>query len=132
MNEEIKNILNSIDFNNNKLVKINNNLFLTNNQIELLRRYNIYPIELEEVICKCKYVKECTIVAVKHKVKQEAVKAVIVLKKDIEKTNDVEREIKEYCKKNIAKYAIPYEYEFRESLPITRVGKINYRELERK
>lgn len=94
--------------------------------------YNIYPIELEEVICKCKYVKECTIVAVKHKVKQEAVKAVIVLKKNIEKTNDVEREIKEYCKKNIAKYAIPYEYEFRESLPITRVGKINYRELERK
>lgn len=41
MNEDIKNILNSIDFNNNKLVKINNNLFLTNNQIELLSRYNI-------------------------------------------------------------------------------------------
>ena len=94
--------------------------------------YNIYPIELEEVICNCKYVKECTIVAVKHKVKQEAVKAVIVLNKDVQRTNEVEREIKEYCKKNIAKYAIPYEYEFRESLPITRVGKINYRELERK
>ena len=41
MNEDIKNILNSIDFNNNKLVKINNNLYLTNNQIELLSRYNI-------------------------------------------------------------------------------------------
>lgn len=41
MNKDIKNILNSIDFNNNKLVKINNNLFLTNNQIDLLSRYNI-------------------------------------------------------------------------------------------
>ena len=41
MNEEIKNILNNIDFNNNKLIKINNNLYLTNNQIDILKRYNI-------------------------------------------------------------------------------------------
>lgn len=41
MNEEIKNILNNIDFENNKLIKINNNLFLTNNQINILKRYDI-------------------------------------------------------------------------------------------
>ena len=41
MNEEIKNILNEIDFDNNKLQKINDNLYLTNNQIETLKRYNI-------------------------------------------------------------------------------------------
>lgn len=41
MNEEIKNILNNIDFENNKLIKINNNLYLTNNQIDILKRYNI-------------------------------------------------------------------------------------------
>ena len=41
MNERIKNILNNIDFDNNMLNKINNNLYLTNNQIELLKRYNI-------------------------------------------------------------------------------------------
>lgn len=41
MNEEIKNILNNIDFNNNKLLKINNNLYLTKNQIDILIRYNI-------------------------------------------------------------------------------------------
>lgn len=94
--------------------------------------YNIYPLELEEIICKCKYVAQCTVVAVKHKIKQEVAKAVIVLKKDVEKTPEIEKEIKDYCKKNIAKYAIPFEYEFRESLPITKVGKINYRELENK
>ena len=94
--------------------------------------YNIYPLELEEIISKCKYVSQCTVVAVKHKIKQEAVKAVIVLKKEYELNSDIEKEIKEYCKKNIAKYAIPYEYEFRESLPVTKVGKVNYKELERK
>ena len=41
MNEEIKNILDNIDFNNNKLIKINNNLYLTNNQIDILKRYKI-------------------------------------------------------------------------------------------
>lgn len=41
MNEKIKNILNNIDFNNNKLIKINNNLYLTNNQIDILKRYKI-------------------------------------------------------------------------------------------
>jgi len=41
MNEEIMRILNNIDFDNNKLIKINNNLYLTNIQIDILKRYNI-------------------------------------------------------------------------------------------
>ena len=41
MNEEIKKILDSIKFDENKLIKINNNLFLTKNQIDVLERYNI-------------------------------------------------------------------------------------------
>lgn len=41
MNEKINNILNNIDFENNKLIKINNILYLTNNQIDILKRYNI-------------------------------------------------------------------------------------------
>ena len=31
--------------------------------------------------------------------------------------------------KNLAKYSLPYEYEFREELPKTLVGKIAYNEL---
>lgn len=41
MNEEIKKILDNINFDKNKLIKINNNLYLTNNQIEVLKKYNI-------------------------------------------------------------------------------------------
>ena len=93
--------------------------------------YNIYPIELEEIISKCKYVKQCIVVSIKHSIKQEVPKVVIVLKDGVELNNTVEKEIKDYCKKNIAKYAIPYEYEFRSSLPVTKVGKIDYRSLEK-
>ena len=41
MNKEIQDILNNIDIENNKLIKVNNNLYLTNNQIDILKRYNI-------------------------------------------------------------------------------------------
>ena len=41
MNKEINDILNNINFENNKLIKINKNLYLTNNQIDILKRYNI-------------------------------------------------------------------------------------------
>lgn len=41
MNEQIKNILNNINFDNNKLIQVNKNLYLTNNQIETLKRYDI-------------------------------------------------------------------------------------------
>lgn len=94
--------------------------------------YNIYPLELEEIINRCEYVAQSTVVAVKHKIKQEVPKAVIVLKKDVVLSNEIVREIKEYCKKNIPKNAIPYEYEFRDALPITKIGKVDYRKLENK
>lgn len=35
-----------------------------------------------------------------------------------------------YAKKNIAKYALPYDIEFRSELPKTLVGKVAYRVLE--
>ena len=93
--------------------------------------YNIYPLELEEIISKCKYVDSCIVVGIKHKIKQEVAKAVIVLKKEYEPTYKIKEEIKKYCEEHIVKYAIPYEYEFRNSLPITKIGKINYRELQK-
>lgn len=39
--EQLQEILNSIDFDNNKLIKINDNLYLTKNQINTLERYDI-------------------------------------------------------------------------------------------
>ena len=35
-----------------------------------------------------------------------------------------------YCRKNIAKYSMPYDIEFRAELPKTLVGKVAYRVLE--
>lgn len=37
----INDLLNNIDFESNRLVKVNNKLYLTNYQIEILNKYNI-------------------------------------------------------------------------------------------
>ena len=56
MNKEynIKELLNSIDFNKNKLTKVNDKLMLTNYQIEVLKRFDIIPenyTSLSNIIC---------------------------------------------------------------------------------
>ena len=94
--------------------------------------YNIYPTELENIINKCKYVASSVVVGIKDKIRQEAPKAVIVLKNGIQRTAEVEKEIADFCKKNIAKNAQPKEIEFADALPTTKIGKINYRFFEKK
>lgn len=94
--------------------------------------YNVYPIELEDIINKCKYVDTCTVVGVPHKIKSQTPKAVIVLKSNVEDTPEIREEVKKYCYKNIARYAVPTLYEFRTSLPKTAVGKVAYKDLESK
>ena len=94
--------------------------------------YNIYPTELENIINKCKYVASSVVVGIRDKIKQEAPKAVIVLKKGVQLTAEVEKEITDFCRKHIAKNAQPTEFEFTDALPTTKIGKINYRKFEGK
>ena len=58
-------------------------------------------------------------------------KAYIVLKDGVEESGKIKKEIQELCKKNISKFSLPKEYEFRKKLPTTLVGKVAYKELEK-
>ena len=93
--------------------------------------YNIYPTELENILNKCKYVASSVVGGIKDKVREEAPKAVIVLKNGVQRTAELEAEIKEFCKKNIAKNAQFKEIEFTDALPTTKIGKVNYRIFEK-
>ena len=66
MNKEynIKELLDSIDFNKNKLTKVNDKLMLTNYQIEVLKRFDITPenySSLSSIICDTEEVYEETL-----------------------------------------------------------------------
>ena len=94
--------------------------------------YNIYPIELENIISKHKAVASVTVVGIPHKTKGQTPKAVIVLKDGFENNLDLRADIRQYCKDNMALYAVPSEFEYRDSMPITAIGKVSYRDLEKK
>lgn len=93
--------------------------------------YNVYPSQIENVIDAHEAVMFSTVIGVKDEVRMQKVKAFIVLKEGFSLTDEVKDSIKAHCEKNIAKYALPREYEYRDSLPKTLVGKIAYRELEK-
>lgn len=93
--------------------------------------YNVYPSYIEEVLLKHSKVDLCGVIGIPHPYKVQVPKAFIVLKKNVEANNEVLKEIKDYCSKNLAKYMIPKEFVFRDSLPKTLIGKVNYRELEK-
>ncbi len=92
--------------------------------------YNVYPSHIEDVIMEHPAVLNCGVIGVPHPYKVQVPKAYIVLKNDIKLSSKIKNDIKEYCEKNLAAYMLPKEYVFRESLPKTMIGKVNYRELE--
>ena len=92
--------------------------------------YNVYPSQLENVIDGHEKVLLSCVVGVKDKYKMQKVKAYVVLRPGFEPTDEVRDELMAYCRKRIAKYAMPYEIEFRNELPKTLVGKVAYRVLE--
>lgn len=93
--------------------------------------YNVYPSQVENVIDAHEAVLFSTVIGVKDDYKMQRVKAFIVLKPGFAPSNEIRESIKAHCSKSIAKYALPSEYEFRDSLPKTLVGKVAYRELEK-
>ena len=92
--------------------------------------YNVYPGQLENVIDGHPKVLLSCVIGVKDAYKMQKVKAFVVLCPGIEPSDEVKKEILDYCRGHIAKYAMPYDIEFRTELPKTLVGKVAYRVLE--
>lgn len=88
--------------------------------------FNIYPREVEEVLYEHEAIQECVVAGIPDPYRGETVKAYIVLK---EGKTVTDKELNEFCRKNLAAYKVPRYYEFRTELPKTAVGKILRRTL---
>lgn len=92
--------------------------------------YNVYPSHVEEIIEAHPAVLQCSVVGIPHPYKHEVVKAFIVLKEGPHSLF-IKAEIKEYCKKNLAKYMVPYQIVYRKQLPKTKLGKVDFKALQK-
>lgn len=92
--------------------------------------YNVYPAQLENILDAHEKVQMSCIIGVPDPYKMQKVKAFVMLRPGYEPTQETKDELLAYCRKYIAKYAMPYDIEFRNELPKTLVGKVAYRVLE--
>lgn len=89
--------------------------------------YNVYPREIDEVLYQHPKVSEACSVGIPHETWGETVKVFVVLREGETCTAE---EIIDFCSKHLAKYKLPREVEFRQSLPKSAVGKILRKELK--
>ena len=93
--------------------------------------YNVYPSQLENIIEGHPAVQRSCVIGVKDPLKMQRVKAFIVLKDGYKADEAMREDLMKHCKAHIAKYALPSEIEFRDTLPTTLVGKVAYTVLEK-
>ena len=92
--------------------------------------YNVYPAQIENILDANELVQMSCVIGVPDSYKMQKVKAFIKLVPGVEASDATRQSILAYCRKHIAKYAMPYDIEFRDDLPKTLVGKVAYRVLE--
>ena len=92
--------------------------------------YNVYPSQMENIFDAHEAVHMSCVIGVPDPYKIQKIKAFVVLKPGFEAGEAMKKQLLEYCSKHVAKYAMPYDIEFRQDLPKTLVGKVAYRVLE--
>lgn len=88
--------------------------------------YCLYPQYIENVIDSHPAVLMSCVIGIPHPYKVHVAKAFIVLKDKNVDHEEVIKSIREHCEKNLSRYSWPYEYEIRDELPKTLVGKVAY------
>lgn len=96
--------------------------------IIIVNGFNVYPQEVEGVLCKHPVVQSAVAVGEKNRMAGEIVKAFVILKEGKEAK---EKELIDHCKKNLAYYKVPRRIGFLEEFPVSAAGKILRRELRR-
>ena len=92
--------------------------------------YNVYPGQIENILDAHEKVQMSCVIGVPDAYKMQKVKAFVTLKPGIPANAETKEQLMDYCRKHIAKYAMPYDIEFKDSMPKTLVGKVAYRVLE--
>jgi acetyl-CoA synthetase/medium-chain acyl-CoA synthetase len=94
--------------------------------------YRIGPFEVESVLIEHPAVVESAVVPAPDEDRGSVVKAYVVVGKDHEPSDELAREIQDFCKGQTAPYKYPRQIEFVPELPKTTSGKIRRVELRQR
>lgn len=90
----------------------------------------VFSLDIEKTLLKCPEVENCAVVPVDDPQINQAPVAFVILKKDCREGYSTQV-LKEYCEQNLEDVYRPIEFYFVTKFPLTKVGKVDYRALEK-
>ena len=91
--------------------------------------YNVYPTQIEDLIMKCAGVAQCCVIGAEDRVLGQKIIAFVQPVSMSADTEALREKITEQCKANLAEFSLPREIIFREKLPATAMGKVDFKVL---
>ena len=94
--------------------------------------FKLYPSYIEGIIMGHPEVEKCCVIAITSVEYGASPEAHIVVRKDkIEELKKLKEELIELCKDKLPSYSQPEDFIFEEELPLTSVGKVDYKQVEK-
>lgn len=119
-------------FNTGDVVKIDDDGYITivdrASDIIIVSGFNVYPQEVEAVLCAHPAVHSAVAVGEKNNIAGELVKAFIIPEGGAEVTA---KELIDYCRERLAHYKVPRKIAFVSEYPLSPAGKVLRRELRK-
>ena len=94
--------------------------------------FNVYPAQVEAAMRGHPEVAEVCVIGVPDPAQVERVIAYVVLREPSRAGPQMQDALIAFCRERLIKWSCPREVEFVDALPLTNVGKVDYRSLERR
>ncbi len=91
---------------------------------------NVYPSEVENVICQHEDVKFACVIGIEDTYQMTRIKAFVELHNPSLASPEKEKDIIDFVRQKLIKWSCPREIKFMEKLPLTKIGKVDFRKLE--
>ena len=94
--------------------------------------FNVYPAQVEAILRKHAAVEDACVIGVPDPQQIERVVAYVVAKPGTRADGLLAEELIAFCREKLIKWSCPRELRFTAALPLTKVGKVDYRALMRR
>lgn len=91
----------------------------------------VFSLDIEKTLLRHPAVKSCVVVPTDDEKENQVPVAFILPEKNVEPTDALLNEIRQYCETELDGYHQPARYCYLEKVPLTKVGKVDYRALEK-
>ena len=94
--------------------------------------FKLYPSYIEGIIMKHPDIDNCCVISIPDKVYGASPEAHVVIKKDsVSQLKKLKEELIKLCQDKLPEYSQPEDFIFEEDLPLTSVGKVDYKKVEK-